>query len=529
MTEQIKATIRKRQKMFNRWGKTEKWKRKRNKVQRLIKAAKKNYYINEIQDLKKKNPKEWWDFINKGLCHKKTSGGKIHFDGMEDDKVADVLNKFFAEAWTSTTPLTIFPLPLPTGEDDLCSIGQMKQALTRLCPRKAFGPDGIPAWLLKEHAEDLAPVLTHIVNISYLRGSIPTTWKTSNVCPVPKGSNPSAPSDWRPISLTSCLGEILETFIMKKLMPTECKNQYAYLPKSSTTTALVRARHSWLMATDAKQPTVVRVLLADMSKPFDRVDHAKLLQHMVDIELCPRLLAWIHSYTTGRRQRVMANGTYSSWSEVMSGVPQGGVVSPYLFLLHMSTRKTVFDNTLDTGYADDVGLSWAIPLTNIHSDRSMEMEAKQLDEWAASSNMLLNGKKSVEMRICFSRNLPQLVPLFLGGQEVPIVTTTKYFGFHLDSDLSCNTQVEQSVKKASKRLHFLTVLARHGLPCEDLVTIYTTLVRPCLEYGVMAGVYRACSTEKLKLMEKELSAQLSALRTEIEENCMDVPPSKSYR
>ncbi|KAJ8381215.1 hypothetical protein SKAU_G00019930 [Synaphobranchus kaupii] len=353
MTEQVKATIRKRQKMFNRWGKTEKLKRKRNKVQRLIKAAKKNYYINEIQDLKKKNQKEWWDFINKGLGHKKTSGGKIHFDGVEDDKVADVLNKFFAEAWTSTTPLTIFPLPLPTGEDDLCNIGQMKQALTRLCPRKACGPDGIPAWLLKEHAEDLAPVLTHIVNISYLRGSVPTTWKTSNA--------------------------------------------------------------------------------------FDRVDHAKLLQHLVDIELCPRLLAWIHSYTTGRRQRVMANGTYSSWSEVTSGVPQGGVVSLYLFLLHMSTRKTVFDNTLDTGYADDVGLSQAIPLTNIHSDRSMEMEAKQLDEWAASSNMLLNGKKSVEMRICFSRNPPQLAPLFLGGQEVPIVTTTKYLGFHLDSDLSGNT------------------------------------------------------------------------------------------
>ncbi|KAJ8358657.1 hypothetical protein SKAU_G00151820 [Synaphobranchus kaupii] len=152
-------------------------------------------------------------------------------------------------------------------------------------------------------------------------------------------------------------------------------------------------------------------------------------------------------------------------------------------------------------YADDVGLSRAIPLTNIHSDTSMQMEAKQLDEWAASNNMVLNGKKSVEMKICFYRNPPQLVPLSLGGQEVPVVTTTKYLGFHLDSDLSGDTHVEQSVKKASKRLHFLTVLARHGLPCEDLVSIYTTLVRPCLEYGGVILV--ACNKRQAALLERK--------------------------
>ena len=121
---------------------------------------------------------------------------------------------------------------------------------------------------------------------------------------------------------------------------------------------------------------MVRVLLADMSKAFDRVDYAKLLQHLSNIDLCPRLLAWLHSYTTGRRQRVMANGTFSPWSEVTSGVPQGGVVSPYLFLFHMSTRKVVFGDTLDTGYADDVGLSRAIPLTSNKEDTSMGLEAK---------------------------------------------------------------------------------------------------------------------------------------------------------
>ncbi|KAK6325774.1 hypothetical protein J4Q44_G00051160 [Coregonus suidteri] len=149
MTERIKAAIRKIQNIFNRWGETMTWRKYRNTVQMIIKEAKTNYYKTEIQDLKKKNPKEWWDFINKGLGQKKTSGGRIQVEGIEDDDVADVLNGFFAETWTSTTPLAIFPLPMSTRQVELCSIGQLKQALIRLSPHKACGPDGIPAWLLK--------------------------------------------------------------------------------------------------------------------------------------------------------------------------------------------------------------------------------------------------------------------------------------------------------------------------------------------------------------------------------------------
>lgn len=90
---------------------------------------------------RRKTQKEWWDFINKGLRRKKRSEGKIQFDGVEENRVADILNRYFAEAWTSNTSSSpsIFPLPRPTGETDLCSIGLMKRALTELDPRKAFG------------------------------------------------------------------------------------------------------------------------------------------------------------------------------------------------------------------------------------------------------------------------------------------------------------------------------------------------------------------------------------------------------
>lgn len=113
---------------------------------------------------------------------------------------------------------------------------------------------------------------------------------------------------------------------------------------------------------------------------------------------------------------------YSPWSEEA-------------FSYHTSSSYTcplerLFDNTLDIGYAYNIGLSQAIHLTNIHSDNSMA---------AASNSMPLNGEKSVELRICFSRNPPQPAPLW--EHEVPVLTTTKYLGFHMDSDLSGGTHI----------------------------------------------------------------------------------------
>lgn len=118
----------------------------------------------------------------------------------------------------------------------------------------------------------LAQVIAHLINTSYQVGILPTAWKEANTCPVPKVAQPNEKSDWKLISLTSCIGKIQERFVLKKLVSTvlkECNNQYAYLPKHSTTNALVKNIHTWLRETGSQQPSMIRVLLAVMSKAFD--------------------------------------------------------------------------------------------------------------------------------------------------------------------------------------------------------------------------------------------------------------------
>ncbi|KAI8488996.1 hypothetical protein Bbelb_332200 [Branchiostoma belcheri] len=214
-----------------------------------------------------------------------------------------------------------------------------------------------------------------------------------------------------------------------------------------------------------------------------------------DVVGSPRMVAWVQNYLTGRTQRVAANNNFSSWRQLTSGVPQGGVLSPYLFLLFMSSRDTVYTNTLDVGYADDVGLSRSVPLKQVGSDNTMTEEAAQLDSWAVRNDMLLNGKKSQLLLICSSRGVPTMPPLTLGG-----------LGFTFDSKLSWEEHVRSSVAKASSRLHFLRLLTKQGMSVDDLIQVYLSLIRPVLEYGhvLLVGCNEALANSMERVQRRAL-------------------------
>ncbi|KAI8503616.1 hypothetical protein Bbelb_185870 [Branchiostoma belcheri] len=275
---------------------------------------------------------------------------------------------------------------------------------------------------------------------------------------------------------------------------------------------------TWLTALDSKKPTLVRALFADMSKAFDRVDHAILLQHVIDIQASPHMVTWIHSYLSGRRQRVVVNGVASSWKEPTSGVPQGGVLSPYLFLLFMASRTTVHPDTMNVGYADDVSMSRTILVRQADEDNTLKEETSHLDSWANTNNMLLNGKKSQMLQICLCRSVPSPPRLTLGGACVPWVDSAKGLGFILDKNLTLQEQVTSMVTKASRRLHYLRLLSKQGTSVADLVLVYLALVRPVLEYGHVLLV--GCSKEQERAMER---VQRRALRIISRAGRRDVP------
>ena len=162
---------------------------------------------------------------------------------------------------------------------------------------------------------------------------------------------------------------------------------------------------------------------------------------------------------------------------------------------------------LDVGYADDVGLSRSIPTENTGMDvNPMSTEASQLDSWANSNEMLLNGKKSQRLLICFKRNIPALTPLSLGGDQVPVTSTAKGLGFIFDSKLTFQDHVRSTVSKASSRLYYLRVLTKQGMSVPDLVQVYLSLIRPVLEYGhvLLVGCNEELSTSMERVQKRAL-------------------------
>ena len=187
---------------------------------------------------------------------------------------------------------------------------------------------------------------------------IPSDWKISHVSPIPKTSPPSGSTcDYRPISL---VGKTFERHIFNliydhlKLSNFLSSRQFGFRPGFSTETALLFATNSWFSSLE--HGTSVCSVFLDLKKAFDSVPHRPLLNTLATLNLPSHLLCWIHSYLSNRSQRVKVSGCLSQPCQVLSGVPQGSILGPLLFLIYVNdiTNVSLSPQSNLILYADDI-------------------------------------------------------------------------------------------------------------------------------------------------------------------------------
>jgi len=384
----------------------------------------------------------------------------------------------------------------------LFSKAELRNAL-RAVRMSSPGADSLHNAFFCALGEETSAELLSLFNQSFQLGVVPSAWKQAVVLPILKpGKDPSVPESYRPISLLSCLGKLMERLVAVRLehlaeklslfSPSQC----GFRKGLSTMDVLLRLEASIRAAQDASD--ICLVVYVDLKSAFDKVWIDGLLYKLARAGLCGTLMRWLHSYLTSRSARVRVNGIFSDALPILAGVPQGGVLSPLLYNLMLMDVPQLpgVDVFL---YADDITICCSG--SSVHVAKTlMQRYLTLFQSYCSTWGLVVNPNKSVFQY--FTRKRVRVPVLRYHHVPLRYVRCHKLLGLVFDAPrLQWGPHISMLCTDVLRRIDLLKHLAspNWGANSSFLRQFYRSFIRAKIDYGSM--VYRTASSSQLSKLD----------------------------
>ena len=481
-------------------------------VQKDIRIAKKLYYHKQFENYKS-DIKKTWKQINEVKSNKSKVSElpKYFLDGnnilTENIDIANCFNNFFCNIGPSLANSIQNP-PNKSFKDYLkqnilssfsfntISTEFTTKIINKLKSKSSSGHDGLSSIQLKCISSNIIAILTHIINQSLCTGIFPDSLKLAKISPIFKKGNPHLTDNYRPISLLPIISKVLEKVVFLQVYDYFVENkllydsQYGFRKLHSTEYAALEFTDK--IVTNLDQGKLPLAIFLDLSKAFDTIDHSILIHKLNYYGIQGTALNWFTSYLHDRKQYVQFNNCNSTPSVITTGVPQGSILGPLLFIIYMNDIAKVTDKFHFTLYADDTSLIEPICTfttdlrNNTLASNAINQELKFITDWLCLNKLSLNAKKT-KMVIFHhrQRNISNVkLNLRINDTSIEQVSEFNFLGIMLDECMTWKSHIQKISGKISVVNGVLSRLKKY-IPCDILKIIYNALIQPHLNYGVL--------------------------------------------
>jgi exonuclease III len=478
------------------------YQRTRNKVNIELRKAKKDYYSTKIAG-DKSNPKEAWKTINSllGRRNKPTIVNELKLgeNSLTNPKdIAEGFNEYFSNigpnlASQIDTSNSNYETYVKNAESEFTAfqpvtVNLVYKLLTGLSSNKATGVDKISCKIIKIASSAISDSLTHIFNQAITLSSFPDEWKTARVIPLYKNGQRNVAGNYRPISVLPAISKVMEKILYDQLynylsnFRLLSDSQFGFRKFHSTATALLDCTNDWYMNLDRKMFNLV--VLIDLKKAFDTVDHQILLRKLELYGVKGQALSFLNSYLSNRSQKCQINGSLSSEKMIRCGVPQGSILGPLFFLLYINDLPQCLSKTKPRLFADDTNLTASgDSITRLEAAVNSDLE--NLRKWLIANKLSLNVAKT-EFMLIGSKQMIKSISNWqpnveIENKQIKQVHECKTLGVTVDQHLSWKSNTENICKKITSGISALRRL-KDFVDRQTLLSVYNAIVRPYFDY-----------------------------------------------